>query len=582
MPDVDLSKKKLADLKVIAKMMGLKNTSTMKKSDLIAVITAQESTTPEPETAVEKQEVAVKEQVVSEERTERDTAEKNVKKSSTRRKAATKKVAGKNPKKAVVTENVVAESAVEDKAEDKTEENQETGKKTEVKKETGRKPTVKKPRGRKPIKGKSVGEESEDNPEKQTGNLGNPENSENSENSEIEVVETDKQTEGKKEPKDDPNDVVEEGVLEILPDGFGFMRKTNYMTGSNDVYVAPSQIKRFGLRTGDWLKGKVKPPLQSDKYCPLYFLHTVNGVQAYEMSRRPNFDKLIPIYPTERLTLETSKKEYPSRIIDLIAPIGKGQRGLIVSPPKAGKTVLLKRIANAIKKNNPEMDLFILLIDERPEEVTDMKRNTSGEVIYSTFDEQPEHHVKAAEMVLERAMRLVELGKDVVILLDSITRLARAYNLTITPTGRTLSGGVDPGALYKPKKFFGAARNIEGGGSLTIIATALVDTGSRMDDVIYEEFKGTGNMELHLDRKLAERRIFPAIDINKSGTRREELLLSEKELDVVWSLRKSMTNIGTAETTELMLKKLSLTECNKDFVDSFNLTGNIGSSMVEK
>ncbi|ACL77665.1 transcription termination factor Rho [Ruminiclostridium cellulolyticum] len=363
-----------------------------------------------------------------------------------------------------------------------------------------------------------------------------------------------------------------EGVLEVLPDGYGFLRSENYLSGPKDVYVSPSQIRRFGLKTGDKLRGKGRIPKEGEKFQALLYVQSINGDTPDVASKRVAFEYLTPIYPDNRITLETSPREFSTRLIDLIAPIGKGQRGMIVSPPKAGKTILLKKIANAITINYPEAELIVLLIDERPEEVTDMQRSIKGEVIYSTFDEVPEHHIKVAEMVLERAQRLVEQKKDVVILLDSITRLARAYNLTIPPTGRTLSGGLDPGALHKPKRFFGAARNIEYGGSLTIMATALIETGSRMDDVIFEEFKGTGNMELHLDRKLSEKRIFPAIDINKSGTRREELLLSQKELESVWAIRKAMSNMGTAEVTEILINKLMQTRTNEDFVNSIKIS----------
>ncbi|EPR09556.1 transcription termination factor Rho [Ruminiclostridium papyrosolvens] len=363
-----------------------------------------------------------------------------------------------------------------------------------------------------------------------------------------------------------------EGVLEVLPDGYGFLRSENYLSGPKDVYVSPSQIRRFGLKTGDKLRGKGRIPKEGEKFQALLYVQSINGDTPDVASKRVAFEYLTPIYPDNRITLETSPREFSTRLIDLIAPIGKGQRGMIVSPPKAGKTILLKKIANAITINYPEAELIVLLIDERPEEVTDMQRSIKGEVIYSTFDEVPEHHIKVAEMVLERAQRLVEQKKDVVILLDSITRLARAYNLTIPPTGRTLSGGLDPGALHKPKRFFGAARNIENGGSLTIMATALIETGSRMDDVIFEEFKGTGNMELHLDRKLSEKRIFPAIDINKSGTRREELLLSQKELESVWAIRKAMSNMGTAEVTEILINKLMQTRTNDDFVNSIKIS----------
>ncbi|MBB6215610.1 transcription termination factor Rho [Anaerosolibacter carboniphilus] len=359
-----------------------------------------------------------------------------------------------------------------------------------------------------------------------------------------------------------------EGVLELTEGGFGFLRFSNFLTSEEDVYVSPSQIRRFNLKTGDKLLGITRPPKTGEKFRALLYVQKVNGDNPELASRRPNFDNLTPIYPDERISLEYSPSDLSPRIIDLIAPIGKGQRGLIVAPPKAGKTILLKKIANSIASKHPEIEIIVLLIDERPEEVTDMQRSIKGEVIYSTFDELPSHHIKVAEMVLNRAQRLVEHGKDVVILLDSITRLARAYNLTIPPTGRTLSGGLDPGALHKPKRFFGAARNLEEGGSLTILATALVDTGSRMDDVIFEEFKGTGNMELHLDRKLSEKRIFPAIDLNKSGTRREELLLSQKELETIWSIRRAMANNSTQEVTESIINKLMTSKTNLEFVEN--------------
>ena len=362
-------------------------------------------------------------------------------------------------------------------------------------------------------------------------------------------------------------DFIAEGVLEVLPDGYGFLRGENYLSTPKDVYISQVQIRRFKLDNGDKIKGIARLPKEGEKFPALIFVGEVNG-DAPEMAyRRKKFDDLIPIYPEEKITLETIPTEYSMRMIDLICPIGKGQRGMIVAPPKVGKTTLLKKIANSITTNNPEITLIVLLIDERPEEVTDMKRSIKGDVIYSTFDELPEHHVKVAEMVLERAKRLIEQGKDVVILLDSITRLARAYNLVIPASGRTLSGGLDPAALHKPKKFFGAARNIENGGSLTILATALVDTGSRMDEVIFEEFKGTGNMEVHLDRSLSEKRIFPAIDINKSGTRREEKLLTEDELSTVFALRKAMSSMPVAEVTEQIINQMILTKNNQEFVE---------------
>lgn len=363
------------------------------------------------------------------------------------------------------------------------------------------------------------------------------------------------------------DDQIVEGILEVLPDGYGFLRGDNYLSTPHDIYISPVQIRRFKLDTGDKIKGISRLPKEGEKFPALIYVGEVNGQSPENAYKRIPFDDLIPIYPQERLRLETTPNEYAMRLIDLISPIGKGQRGMIVAPPKVGKTTLLKKIANSISANNPEVELIVLLIDERPEEVTDMKRSIQGEVIYSTFDELPEHHVKVAEMVLERAKRLTEQKKDVVILLDSITRLARAYNLVIPSSGRTLSGGFDPSALHKPKKFFGAARNIENGGSLTILASALIETGSRMDEVIFEEFKGTGNMEVHLDRKLSEKRIFPAIDINKSGTRKEDLLLDTKELETVFALRKAMSSMSVAEVTEQLLNQLVATKTNKDFLE---------------
>ena len=365
-------------------------------------------------------------------------------------------------------------------------------------------------------------------------------------------------------------DSIVEGILEILPDGYGFLRGDNYLSSDKDVYISMVQIRRFRLDTGDIVKG-ISRFREGEKFPSLIFVGEVNGEHPEKAMKRKRFDELTPIYPTERLKLETTSNEYATRIIDLMCPIGKGQRGMIVAQPKVGKTTLLKKVANSISANNPEVELIVLLIDERPEEVTDMKRSIKGQVIHSTFDELPEHHVKVAEMVLERAKRLIEHGKDVVILLDSITRLTRAYNLVIPSSGRTLSGGIDPAALHKPKKFFGAARNIEHGGSLTILATALIDTGSRMDDVIFEEFKGTGNMEVHLDRKLSEKRIFPAIDINKSGTRREDLLLTKQERETVFALRKAMNSMPVADVTEQVISQMTQTKNNEEFIEKMDL-----------
>ena len=356
------------------------------------------------------------------------------------------------------------------------------------------------------------------------------------------------------------------GVLHIVDEGFGFLRQERLLPGLSDVYVSQSQIRRFGLRTGDWVTGHVRPPKEAEKYFGLLRVEAVNGQVPDVARQRPHFDALTPIFPRDQLILETEPRALTQRLIDLVAPIGKGQRGLIVSPPKAGKTTILKRIANGLAANHPDVHLMAVLVGERPEEVTDVKRSVRAEVVSSTFDEPVEDHIAVAEMALHRAKRLVETGRDVVILLDSITRLTRAYNLAVPSSGRTLSGGVDPGALYPPKRFFGAARKVEDGGSLTILATCLVDTGSRMDDVIYEEFKGTGNMELHLDRKLAERRIFPAIDVVRSGTRREELLLDEQTLRLVWTLRRMLAQVGSSESAELVLTRLAKTAGNREFL----------------
>ncbi|MGI6154079.1 MAG: transcription termination factor Rho [Christensenellaceae bacterium] len=359
-----------------------------------------------------------------------------------------------------------------------------------------------------------------------------------------------------------------QGILEVHSEGYGFLRSENYLPGSKDVYVSQAQIRKFNLKTGDKVRGKTRPSKDGERLLALLYIETVNNEPVENCINRRPFEELTPIYPDERFTLENvrASRDLAIRMIDLISPIGKGQRGLIVAPPKAGKTILLKKIANSITTNYPESELLVLLIDERPEEVTDMQRSIAGEVIYSTFDERPENHARVSDMVIERAKRLVEHGRDVVILLDSLTRLGRAYNLIVPPSGRTLSGGLDPASLYKPKRFFGAARNIEGGGSLTIIATALVETGSRMDEIIYEEFKGTGNMEIHLDRKLSEKRIFPAIDLAKSGTRREDLLLSRKELEGTWALRKALSSGNTAEVTEQLISMIVRTQTNEEFL----------------
>jgi len=366
--------------------------------------------------------------------------------------------------------------------------------------------------------------------------------------------------------------IFSEGVLETLPDGFGFLRAPdyNYLPGPDDIYVSPSQIRKFDLRTGDTISGQIRPPKEGERYFALIKVEAINFEPPELRRDKVFFDNLTPLYPAERLRMETAADNLSARVIDLATPIGKGQRGLIVSPPRTGKTMLLQTIANSVTKNHPEVTLIVLLIDERPEEVTDMQRSVHGEVISSTFDEPAQRHVQVAEMVIEKAKRLVEHGRDVVILLDSITRLARAHNATVPPSGKILSGGVDSNALQRPKRFFGAARNIEEGGSLTIIATALIDTGSRMDDVIFEEFKGTGNMEIHLDRKLVERRVFPAIDINKSGTRKEELLIPREDLNRIWVLRKVLNPLSSVESMELLLDRLEKSKSNAEFLASMN------------
>lgn len=516
MADAELSKKSIADLRYIAKMMGIKSPTTLKKGELIEKILAagQPAVEEVPEAAAEV--------------------------------PAVPKARGRQ-KSAGTKKSNSAENPAEDRA--------------------------KKKRGR-PAKKKTASPEAEE----QTAT---PAPVEEEPPPLLQAEEASKPSEegksdsGDKQKKNkfsDDNEV--EGILDIVSENYGFLRVENYVAGNRDIYVPMVQIKRFNLKTGDKVRGKCRFQKDTEKYQAIYYVTGVNDGPPDSVRRRKPFETLTPIFPDEKLRLERDQREFSTRLIDLMAPIGKGQRGMIVSPPKAGKTVLLKQIAHSVTKNYPDVHLMVLLIDERPEEVTDMRESVEGEVISSTFDELPERHVKVAEMVLERAQRLVEAGRDVVILMDSLTRLARAYNLTIPPTGRTLSGGIDPGALHKPKKFFGAARNIRGGGSLTIVATALVDTGSKMDDVIFEEFKGTGNMELHLDRKLSEKRIFPAIDINKSGTRREDLLLTEKELNSVFAIRKALSNMGTADVTEILLNQLGKCPTNEKFVDSVKLSFN--------
>lgn len=571
MEGINLKDKTLEDLRYIAKMLGLKSITRLRKSELIEKIYQSqgiesieegtksgdtETKTKKSDDSAEKEKKSKKKDKESEE-SKKESEEESKKEEET---PVLRKSKRGRPKTVKVSEESKKEGKEEVKGEEVKEEKKETP--VSQKSSLNEEKTVLSSQSDQKDKKKEVKEKEakheagEDTPKQEK------------------KVESKKETESTGQPsgleKIESDDPVE-GVLEVLPDGYGFLRSDNYLSGPKDVYVSPSQIRRFNLKTGDKIRGKGRIPKEGEKFQALLYVQTVNGDPPEVAARRVPFEYLTPIYPDNRITLETNSRELSTRLIDLIAPVGKGQRGMIVSPPKAGKTILLKKVANAITTNYPEIELIVLLIDERPEEVTDMQRSIKGEVIYSTFDEVPEHHIKVAEMVLERAQRLVEQKKDVVILLDSITRLARAYNLTIPPTGRTLSGGLDPGALHKPKRFFGAARNIENGGSLTIIATALIETGSRMDDVIFEEFKGTGNMELHLDRKLSEKRIFPAIDINKSGTRREELLLNQKELEGVWGIRKAMSNMGTSEVTEILINRLVQTKNNAEFVNSINL-----------
>jgi transcription termination factor Rho len=577
MEQVDLSKKKLEDLRYIAKMMGIKSITILRKKQLVDAIIAAGK---EQDSGNE-----VKISPVEDVKAEEASKEKQLKRPGRKRK-----------------DEAIDDEVKEDKTQIDETQIDETIEVKQERTDQGIKPARRRGRPRKtqttaeqdiPDKVQTaVNEKKEDDRETQKApkeirrvyskremSREAPAAEDNEKQDKSEDKLPARYPDRKKETWNAASNGIEkiesddpvEGVLEVLPDGYGFLRGSNYLSGPKDIYVSPSQIRRFNLKTGDKILGKGRIPKEGEKFQALLYVQSVNGDSPDSAQKRISFEHLTPIFPEKRITLETNQRELSTRLIDLIAPIGNGQRGMIVSPPKAGKTILLKKIANSITTNYPDIELIILLIDERPEEVTDMQRSTKAEIIYSTFDKVPEHHIKVAEMVLERAQRMVEHKKDVVILLDSITRLARAYNLSIPPTGRTLSGGLDPGALHSPKRFFGSARNIEFGGSLTIIATALIETGSRMDDVIFEEFKGTGNMELHLDRKLSEKRIFPAIDINKSGTRREELLLGQRELESIWAIRKAMSNMGNAEVTETIINRLIQTKTNEEFVNSINV-----------
>ena len=536
----DLKKKKIDDLRYIGKMLGIKSMSKMSKQALIDAILDVEKTSPAVETREEDSVQQEKVKAESEETAEVKAEVKAEEKPDSEAKAD------------VITDS---EGDIEAK---------EPAKKKEKHKKKNRADAVKEKRSKRGAASKKNHTEESENAE-QAEKQEEKQEDKQEENSEEKIEEK------REEAKVQDNTEEVEGLLDILAEGYGFLRVGKYLSGNKDIYVPPTLIRKFSLKTGDKIKGRSKMQRENDKYPALCFINTINDDPIEVALKRKPFESLVPIYPDEKIRLETESNELSTRLIDLIAPIGKGQRGMIVSPPKAGKTVLLKKIANAITTNYPDIHLIVLLIDERPEEVTDMRESVQGDVISSTFDEMPEKHIKVSEMVFERSKRLVEQGKDVVILMDSLTRLARAYNITIAPTGRSLSGGLDPGALYNPKRFFGAARNIRGGGSLTIVATALIDTGSKMDDVIFEEFKGTGNMELHLDRKLSEKRVFPAIDINKSGTRKEELLLSEKELNSVFSIRRAMSNLGTGDVTEIIVSKMLKTKNNEEFINTIKI-----------
>ena len=522
----------LTDLKAIAKSRGIKGTSTMKKAEVVEAMLKMDSQ--------ESQKAVAEGAAVQGEESGRP--------------AGAEKPA--QAEKAERTEQPEKQAEKPERAEKQTERTERSERQAEKPERTERpeRQTEKPERTERPERQT----ERPERPERQSDKADRGERTER------------ERAENEKSLADLDSGEIANGILEVMPDGYGFIRCENYLPGENDVYVAPSQIRRFGLKTGDIVEGNTRVKTQAEKFSALLFVKKINGYVPEVASRRRNFEDMTPIFPDKRLRMETPGASIAMRIMDLMSPVGKGQRGMIVSPPKAGKTTLLKEVAKSIKKNSPEMHLIILLIDERPEEVTDIREAIEGpnvEVIYSTFDELPEHHKRVSEMVIERAKRLVEHGRDVTILLDSITRLTRAYNLVVPPSGRTLSGGLDPAALHMPKRFFGAARNMREGGSLTILATALVETGSKMDDVVYEEFKGTGNMEMVLDRKLSERRVFPAIDIPKSGTRREDLLLNREELEAINIMRKALNSLKPEEAVDKILDMFSRTRTNMEFVN---------------
>ena len=573
----------LADLKEIAKSRGIKGTSGMKKADIIDAMVALDEKEEKEQTAAPKAET--KEETAEKPRTAHET-KKSWEKSAEEKKTEPVKSAASEEKPAPVKAPAPSQPAAAEESHTASQ-NRNTDRRP-VRRDTGiRKNGDSRPNGgqeqrsqrsiivnngnRQNTSGNQTGERP--SYAERTDNTVRNENR----NTPVERVEIAQAeipapsiAEDEKFPSDLDSGVTANGILEVMPDGYGFIRCANYLPGENDVYVAPSQIRRFNLKTGDIVVGNTRIKTQNEKFSALLYVKSINGYAPDVAAKRTNFEDMTPIFPEERVRLEMSRSSVAMRIMDLMSPVGKGQRGMIVSPPKAGKTTLLKQVAQSVKVNNPDMHLIILLIDERPEEVTDFREAIEGpnvEVIYSTFDELPEHHKRVSEMVIERAKRLVEHKKDVIILLDSITRLTRAYNLVIPPSGRTLSGGLDPAALHMPKRFFGAARNMREGGSLTILATALVDTGSKMDDVIYEEFKGTGNMEIVLDRKLSERRVFPAIDIPKSGTRREDLLLTPEELEAIGVLRKALNSLRPEDAVDKILDMFARTKNNSDFVN---------------
>ena len=543
MDEATLKSKKVADLREIAKTFGLEGYAKMKKAELIAALMS-DGDEKETEAKAEKE---------TEAEAKKSKAAKSKKDSAT--KAAKDEAADD-------AAEVAVEDAHEEAPEEEAAEEPEAKATEEPEKKRGRK-------GKRQGRGRVGRSYSSDRGYSDEGQEDDDRAGEAEERTDREDRGSGSERSERTDSQSNDGKFETEGILDLADDGFGFLRFNNFLTSEQDIYVSPAQIRRFRLKTGDKVKGICRPASQGNKFGALLYVLTVNGDEPGKAMHRPDFERLTPIFPEEKLVMEDGR-DLSLRLIDLVAPIGKGQRGLIVAPPKAGKTVLLKKIANSIEKHYPDTELIVLLVDERPEEVTDMKRslrNDTSEVIYSTFDEMPSHHVKVAEMVLARAKRLAEQSKDVVILLDSITRLARAYNLVVPASGKTLSGGFDPGALHKPKQFFGAARNIEEGGSITILATALVETGSRMDDLIYEEFKGTGNMELHLDRKLSEKRVFPAIDLNKSGTRREDLLMEQEEMEAVWSMRRALGNRDTQEVTETIIDNMMHTRDNKTFIE---------------